>query len=38
MGYEVEQTREILFVKNRFALMRDTTTFGEGFRCALGPV
>jgi hypothetical protein len=38
MGYEVQQTREILFVKNRFALVRDTTAFGESFPCAVGPV
>jgi len=38
MGYEVQQTREVLFVKNRFALIRDTTAFGESFPCALGPV
>lgn len=38
MGYVVQQSREIVFIKNRFALVRDTTAFGESFRCALGPV
>ncbi len=38
MGYQVEQAREIMFVKNRWALVRDSSTFQESFRTRLGPV
>lgn len=38
MGYEVEHTREILFVKNRFVLVRDRSRFAESFPCRMGPV
>ena len=37
-GYEVKQAREVLFVKNRFVLVRDVTTFKEGFGARVGPV
>jgi hypothetical protein len=38
MGYEATQQREILFVKNRFVLVRDETEFDDTFRAAVGPV
>ena len=38
MGYEATQTREFLFVKNRFVLVRDDTVFDDSFRAAVGPV
>lgn len=38
MGYEAEQNREILFVKNRFVLIRDETVFHDSFRAQVGPV
>ncbi len=38
MGYEAQHQREILFVKNRFVLVRDETRFDESFRACLGPV
>jgi hypothetical protein len=38
MGYEAKHSREILFVKNRFVLIRDKTRFDDHFRAALGPV
>lgn len=36
MGFETEQTREVFFVKNRFVLVRDESTFGESFPARLG--
>lgn len=38
MGYEATQQRELLFVKNRFVLVRDETLFADQFRAAIGPV
>ncbi len=38
MGYEAKHEREILFVKNRFVMVRDQTDFGEAFRASIGPV
>jgi len=38
MGYEAKHSREILFVKNRFVLLRDETQFDDRFRAAVGPV
>jgi len=38
MGYEADHEREFLFVKNRFVLVRDETTFHEAFRAQVGPV
>lgn len=38
MGYEARQEREILFVKNRFVLVRDQTEFADSFRARVGPV
>lgn len=38
MGYEVEQTRELVFVKNRWVLVRDRSRFLEGFPVRIGPV
>jgi hypothetical protein len=37
-GYEVTQQREFLFVKNRFVLVRDETTFDDVFRAEVGPI
>jgi hypothetical protein len=37
MGYEADQEREFLFVKNRFVLVRDETTFHDAFRAQVGP-
>lgn len=37
MGYQATQQREFLFVKNRFVLVHDETTFGEAFRASVGP-
>ncbi len=37
MGYQATHDREFLFVKNRFVLVRDETTFGEAFRASVGP-
>jgi hypothetical protein len=38
MGFRAEQTREMLFVKNRFVLVRDDTSFDDSFRARVGPV
>ncbi len=38
MGYEADQDREFLFVKNRFVLVRDETVFRDRFRTRVGPV
>lgn len=38
MGFHAVQTRELLFVKNRFVLMRDETAFDDTFRARAGPV
>jgi hypothetical protein len=38
MGFRAAQTREILFIKNRFVLMRDETSFDDSFRAHVGPV
>ncbi len=38
MGFEATQQREILFVKNRFVLVRDETEFDDSFRATVGPV
>jgi len=38
MGYEAGQQRELLFVKNRFVMIRDETTFNDRFQAAVGPV
>jgi hypothetical protein len=37
MGYEADHEREFLFVKNRFVLVRDDTTFHDAFRAQVGP-
>lgn len=37
-GYEVTHQREFLFVKNRFVLVRDETTFDDVFRAEVGPI
>jgi hypothetical protein len=38
MGYRATVAREVLFVKNRFVLVRDDTTFDDRFRGRVGPV
>ena len=38
MGYEATHEREILFVKNRFVLVRDETAAADTFRAEVGPV
>jgi len=38
MGYEADQDREFLFVKNRFVLVRDESVFRDRFRGRVGPV
>jgi len=38
MGYNADHDREILFVKNRFVLVRDETAFNDSFRAAVGSV
>lgn len=38
MGYEAEHSREVLFIKNRFALIRDETVFHDSFHAQVGPV
>jgi hypothetical protein len=38
MGYSAAQTREFLFVKNRFVVVRDETLFEDAFRGRIGPV
>jgi len=38
MGFEADHEREFLFVKNRFVLLRDETTFRDAFRAKVGPV
>ncbi len=38
LGYEVQQAREFLFIRSRFVLVGDITTFHEGFHCRIGPV
>ncbi|MBM4038216.1 MAG: hypothetical protein FJ290_06840 [Planctomycetes bacterium] len=37
MGFEATHEREFLFIKNRFVVLRDETTFDEGFRASVGP-
>ena len=37
-GYNATHEREILFVKNRFVLVRDATTFDDRFRARVGPI
>jgi hypothetical protein len=37
MGFEANQTREFLFVKNGFILVRDETLLGDAFRAEIGP-
>jgi hypothetical protein len=37
MGFEATQERELLFVKNRFVLVRDETVFHDRFRARVGP-
>jgi len=37
MGFEADHEREFLFVKNRFVLVRDDTTFHDAFRAQVGP-
>ncbi len=36
-GFRARQERELLFVKNRFVLMRDETLFSDSFRAEVGP-
>ena len=36
-GFRADQSRDILFVKNRFVLLRDTTRFADRFAARLGP-
>lgn len=36
-GFRAQQQREVLFVKNRFVLLRDETTFADRFRAEVGP-
>ncbi len=38
MGYEATHQRELLFVKNRFVLVRDETQFDDRFQAAVGPI
>lgn len=38
MGFEAAQEREVLFVKNRFVVVRDETTFADRFRARVGPI
>jgi hypothetical protein len=38
MGYEATQDRELLFVKNRFVLVRDETVFHDRFRARVGSI
>jgi hypothetical protein len=38
MGYEAKHQRELLFVKNRFVVMRDETELNDRFPAAAGPV
>lgn len=38
MGFKARQTRELLFVKNRFVLVRDETVLDDSFRGRIGPV
>jgi hypothetical protein len=37
LGYEADEERTILFVKDRFALVRDRLTVAEAFPAAVGP-
>ncbi|MBX7259587.1 MAG: hypothetical protein K1Y02_24725 [Candidatus Hydrogenedentes bacterium] len=37
-GFNATQQREFLFVKNRFVLVRDETTFADSFRAEVGPI
>ncbi|HPD17530.1 MAG TPA: hypothetical protein PLE19_21545 [Planctomycetota bacterium] len=37
MGFEATHTREFLFVKNRFVVLRDETAFDDAFRASVGP-
>lgn len=36
-GFRARQQRDLLFVKNRFVLVRDETEFGDRFRAEVGP-
>lgn len=36
-GFRARQQRELLFVKNRFVLVRDETVFDDRFRAEVGP-
>jgi len=38
MGFEATQVREVLFVKNGFALLRDETLLHDTFRARIGPI
>lgn len=38
MGFRAQQVRDMLFIKNRFVLVRDETTFADRFRARFGPV
>jgi len=38
MGFNVTQVRDVLFIKNRFVLVRDEATFDDRFRGRVGPV
>lgn len=38
MGYKAEHECEVLFIKNRFAVVRDKTIFDDSFKCRIGPV
>ena len=38
MGYAATHEREVFFIKNRFAVVRDLTSFNDAFRCRIGPV
>jgi hypothetical protein len=38
MGYRTDQTREFLFIKNRFVLVRDESLFRDNFRARVGPI
>lgn len=37
-GFSMTLKREFFFIKNRFAVVRDTATFREGFLARIGPV
>ncbi len=38
LGYPVDHLREILFVKNRFVLLKDRSAFRQPMHCRWGPV